>query len=46
MSIIECRDLTKNYGKIKALNKLSFYTEENTITGLVGFNYQEGLKDL
>ncbi len=38
MSIIECRDLTKNYGKIKALNKLSFNTEENTITGLVGRN--------
>ncbi|MEH7010828.1 ABC transporter ATP-binding protein [Neobacillus niacini] len=38
MSIIECRGLTKVYGKTKALNNLSFTIEENKITGLIGRN--------
>jgi ABC-2 type transport system ATP-binding protein len=38
MSVIESRELVKSYGKIHALNNLSFTIEENTITGLIGRN--------
>lgn len=38
MKIIECRGLTKAYGRTKALNNLSFEIEENKITGLIGRN--------
>ena len=38
MDVIACNNLTKVYGKVKALSDLSFTIEENTITGLVGRN--------
>jgi len=38
MSVIECRRLTKVYGREKALNELSFKIQENKITGLIGRN--------
>jgi ABC-type multidrug transport system, ATPase component len=38
MAVIECTNLTKNYGNIKALDDISFTIEENTITGLIGRN--------
>lgn len=38
MSIIECTDLTKKHGRVKALNKISLSVEENKITGLIGPN--------
>lgn len=38
MSVIQCEDMTKSYGKIKAIDHLSFEIEENKITGLIGRN--------
>ncbi|MCW3489048.1 ABC transporter ATP-binding protein [Dethiobacter alkaliphilus] len=38
MNVVECSSLTKTYGNINALNKLSFAIEENKITGLIGPN--------
>ncbi|MBS3976476.1 MAG: ABC transporter ATP-binding protein [Syntrophomonadaceae bacterium] len=38
MNAVECRDLTKAYGRLKAVNNLSFVIEENKITGLIGRN--------
>ncbi|MGM9929779.1 MAG: ATP-binding cassette domain-containing protein [Bacillus sp. (in: firmicutes)] len=38
MAVIECRELTKIYGRKKALHNLSFSLEENKITGLIGRN--------
>lgn len=38
MSVIQCKDLTKSYGKIKAIDHLSLELEENKITGLIGRN--------
>ena len=38
MNVIDCRGLTKVYGRTKALNNLSFTIEENKITGLIGRN--------
>ncbi len=38
MSVIECSNLTKTYGKTIALDSLSLTIEENTITGLIGRN--------
>lgn len=38
MNAVECRDLTKAYGSLKAVNNLSFVLEENKITGLIGRN--------
>lgn len=38
MNVVECQGITKNYGKVKALNNLSFDLKENKITGLVGRN--------
>lgn len=38
MNVIECHNLSKTYGSIKALNNLSFSIKENTITGLIGRN--------
>jgi ABC-2 type transport system ATP-binding protein len=38
MSVIQCVDLTKSYGKLKAIDHLSFEIEENRITGLIGRN--------
>jgi len=38
MNAVECRDLIKAYGKLKAVNELSFDLEENKITGLIGRN--------
>lgn len=38
MSVIQCQDLTKSFGKIKAIDHLTFEIEENRITGLIGRN--------
>ena len=38
MSVIQCEELSKSYGKIKAIDHLSFEIEENKITGLIGRN--------
>lgn len=38
MSVIQCEDLTKSFGKLKAIDHLSFEIEENKITGLIGRN--------
>lgn len=38
MKIVECRDVTKVYGRKKALDNLTFSVEENKITGLIGRN--------
>ncbi|EHQ89578.1 ATP-binding cassette domain-containing protein [Desulfosporosinus youngiae] len=38
MSVIESYDLKKTYGKIQAIQDLSFMIPENTITGLIGRN--------
>lgn len=38
MNIIESKRVTKVYGKVKALDELSFTLAENKITGLIGRN--------
>jgi len=38
MSVIQCENLTKSFGRFKALDSLSFEIEENKITGLIGRN--------
>jgi len=38
MSVIQCENLSKSYGKLKALDHLSTEIEENKITGLIGRN--------
>lgn len=38
MSVVECRNLTKSYGKLSAIDDLTFDIEENKITGLIGRN--------
>lgn len=38
MSVVECRNLTKSYGKLNAIDDMSFEIEENKITGLIGRN--------
>lgn len=38
MKVIDCKNLTKKYGRHKALDNLSMTLEENKITGLVGRN--------
>ncbi|WP_066249928.1 ATP-binding cassette domain-containing protein [Neobacillus drentensis] len=38
MTVIECRGLTKDYGRNRALNGLTIKIEENKITGLIGRN--------
>ncbi|MFY9384643.1 MAG: ABC transporter ATP-binding protein [Dethiobacteria bacterium] len=38
MNVIECRGLSKRFGRTVALHDLSFSIKENTITGLVGPN--------
>ena len=38
MSVIRCNELTKSYGKLNALDHLSFELDENKITGLIGRN--------
>lgn len=38
MSILSIRNLTKTYGKVRALNNLSLEVEQGTITGLLGPN--------
>lgn len=38
MSVIQCVDLTKAYGKLKAIDHLTFDIEDNKITGLIGRN--------
>ncbi len=38
MSVIDCKQLTKRYGKGNALNSVSFTIEENKITGVIGRN--------
>ncbi|MBS4174413.1 ABC transporter ATP-binding protein [Bacillus sp. FJAT-49736] len=38
MNIIESVNISKNYGRVKALDNISFTIEENKITGLIGRN--------
>ncbi|GAB6171504.1 ABC transporter ATP-binding protein [Paradesulfitobacterium aromaticivorans] len=38
MNVVECRNLAKTYGKLSAIDDLSFDIEENKITGLIGRN--------
>lgn len=38
MNVIECRNLIKKYGSLKAVDDMSFSIEENRITGLIGRN--------
>ncbi|WHY67549.1 ABC transporter ATP-binding protein [Neobacillus sp. SuZ13] len=38
MSVVTCNGLTKEFGRKRALNNLSFQIEENKITGLIGRN--------
>lgn len=38
MKVIECRSVTKVYGRKKALNEISFTIDENKITGVIGRN--------
>ncbi|PAQ13914.1 ABC transporter [Bacillaceae bacterium SAOS 7] len=38
MNAVQCTNVTKVFGKSKALNDLSFTIEENKITGLIGRN--------
>ena len=38
MGVISCEGLTKNFGRVKAVNELSFTIEQNRITGLIGPN--------
>lgn len=38
MNILEAKELTKCYGRTKALNQVSFVIEEAQITGLIGRN--------
>lgn len=38
MNIIECKDLTKMYGRQQVLDQLSLTINENKMTGLVGRN--------
>lgn len=38
MKAVECRNLTKTFGRANALDRLSFSIEANTITGLIGRN--------
>lgn len=38
MNVVECKELTKQYGKAKAINNLSFALTQNKITGLIGRN--------
>lgn len=38
MNVIQGKDITKSFGKIRAIDHLSFEIEENKITGLIGRN--------
>lgn len=38
MNVIKCNELTKTYGRMNAINQLSFTMEANKITGLIGRN--------
>jgi ABC-2 type transport system ATP-binding protein len=38
MKVVECKELSKQYGRAKAINNLSFTLMENKITGLIGRN--------
>lgn len=38
MTVIQCQELEKTYGRKKILSDLSFSIKENTITGLIGRN--------
>jgi len=38
MNVIECKQLTKSYGQLKALDNLSLTIQESKITGLIGRN--------
>lgn len=38
MALLEIRDLTKDFGGLRAVNRCSFEVEEETITGLIGPN--------
>lgn len=38
MSVIEVRNLTKNFGEITAVDKLTFHVDEGEIFGFLGPN--------
>ncbi|WP_078553054.1 ABC transporter ATP-binding protein [Bacillus alkalicellulosilyticus] len=38
MNVIKCENLTKCYGKLEAIQNMTFSIEENKITGLIGRN--------
>ena len=38
MSVIEVRNLTKNFGEITAVDKLTFHVDEGKIFGFLGPN--------
>lgn len=38
MNVIECKDLSKSYREVKALENINLAIKENTITGLIGRN--------
>ncbi|MBS4205692.1 ATP-binding cassette domain-containing protein [Lederbergia citrea] len=38
MKVIECTNVTKKYGRINVLDKMTFSIEENKMTGLIGRN--------
>ncbi|MCA0972039.1 ABC transporter ATP-binding protein [Halobacillus litoralis] len=38
MKIVKCRDVTKQYGKVKALDGINLSMDENKITGVIGRN--------
>ncbi|MFG6495756.1 ABC transporter ATP-binding protein [Fictibacillus sp. UD] len=38
MNVVVCNDLTKQYGKSKVINSMTFRLAENKITGLIGRN--------
>ena len=38
MAVIEVRQLTKRFGAVTAVDRLSFQVEEGTVTGFLGAN--------
>lgn len=38
MGVIKCRNVSKTYGRMKALDRVTFTIQENVITGVIGRN--------
>ncbi|MGB4043226.1 MAG: ATP-binding cassette domain-containing protein, partial [Thermacetogeniaceae bacterium] len=38
MDVISCQELTKTFGRVRALNNITFTIGQNRITGLIGPN--------